>query len=126
MGFPTGSYAEKGPSTSAWKSTEAGVTNIPWAIERPEQSYNLGIFPTFSVIASSFSTEIAKEYDRVLANDAILGYKPMMWLPGAIIRRTPYAPAERVSYLGVVSIVIYIAATLISALGAFFKFSKKA
>lgn len=36
-----------------------------------------------------------------------------------------YAPAERASYLGIVSIVIYIAATLISAIGAFFKLSKK-
>lgn len=36
-----------------------------------------------------------------------------------------YAPAERASYLGVVSIVIYIVATLITTVAAFFKLSKK-
>lgn len=90
VGFPIGSYAENGPGTPAWISTEEGVTNAPWAIEQPEQSYTLGTFPTFSVIASTFSPKIAKEYGRVLANDAILGYKPMMWLPGANTHRTPY------------------------------------
>lgn len=35
-----------------------------------------------------------------------------------------YAPAERASYLGIVSIVIYIVAVLISSVSAFFRFSK--
>ena len=90
IGFPGGSYAENGPGTPVWASDEEGVINAPWAIAQPEKSYTLGTFPCFSVVASAFSPELAAEYGRVLANDAILGGKPMMWLPGANTHRTPY------------------------------------
>ena len=88
LGFPTGSYAENGPGTPVW-ITASTVNPAPWGIERPS-SISLGSFPTFSVVAASFSPDVAHEYGRVLANDAIFGGKPMMWLPGANIHRTPY------------------------------------
>ncbi|MBP5154625.1 MAG: beta-glucosidase, partial [Lachnospiraceae bacterium] len=88
LGFPTGSYAENGPGTPVWITADS-VNPAPWGIEKPA-SISLGSFPTFSVIASSFSPEVAHEYGRVLANDAIFGGKPMMWLPGANTHRTPY------------------------------------
>ncbi len=90
IGFPAGRYAENGPGTPTWLGAEGTVTNAPWSIAQPEESYNLGVFPTFSVLASTFSNETAYEYGRVLANDAIFGNKPMMWLPGANTHRTPY------------------------------------
>ena len=90
IGFPGGRYAENGPGTPTWSSAEEGAMNAPWAIAQPEQSYNLGTFPCFAVVASAFSPELAAEYGWVLANDAILGDKPMMWLPGANTHRTPY------------------------------------
>ncbi|MBQ4382240.1 MAG: glycoside hydrolase family 3 C-terminal domain-containing protein [Oscillospiraceae bacterium] len=91
LNFPTGSYAENGPGTPVWLSDQEGALNAPWAIATPERgSYNLGSFPTFSVLGSTFSPHLASEYGRVLANDAILGGKPMMWLPGANTHRTPY------------------------------------
>ena len=37
-----------------------------------------------------------------------------------------YAPAERATWLGIVSIVMYMAATLVTAIGAFCTLSKKA
>lgn len=89
IGIPVGSYAENGPGTPVWKTAET-VNPAPWAIEKPEQNYNLGTFPTFAVIAASFDPALAYEYGRVLANDALLGGKPMMWLPGANTHRTPY------------------------------------
>lgn len=90
LNFPQGSYAENGPGTPAWIDNSEGVTNAPWAVEKPSGSYSLGSFPTYAVIASSFNPELSKEYGRVLGNDSILGLKPMLWLPGANIHRTPY------------------------------------
>ena len=90
IGFPGGQYAENGPGTPVWASEEEGAVNAPWAVAKPEKDYILGTFPCFAVVASAFSPEIAAEYGRVLANDAILGNKPMMWLPGSNTHRTPY------------------------------------
>lgn len=90
LNFPQGSYAENGPGTPAWIDNSAGVTNAPWAVEKPAGSYSLGSFPTYAVIASSFNPELSKRYGRVLGNDSIFGLKPMLWLPGANIHRTPY------------------------------------
>lgn len=87
IGVPEGRYAENGPGTPLWKTVSY---DAPWAVSEPDSSYNLGTFPTFSVLASAFNPDLAKEYGRVLANDAILGGKPMMWLPGANTHRTPY------------------------------------
>lgn len=90
IGFPTGRYAENGPGTPTWKTDVEAVTDAPWSITQPTDSYLLGNFPTFSVLSSSFSPDAAYRYGRVLANDAIFGNKPMMWLPGANIHRSPY------------------------------------
>ena len=89
LNFPIGSYAENGPGTPVWV-TEETKNPAPWGISKPEGSYTLGTFPAFCVVGCTFSPEIAHEYGRILANDAILGGKPMMWLPGANTHRTPY------------------------------------
>lgn len=78
-----------------------------------------GIVPSIAVLAMVVALAFCI-YQLVLGKSDVFGTVIFSDLEKG------YAPAERASYLGVVSIVIYIAATLISALGAFFKFSKKA
>lgn len=90
INYPEGRYAENGPGTPIWLDTESTEPQAPWKIERPENT-RLGSFPTFSVIASTFSRELSYRYGRVLGNDAIFGEKPILWLPGANLHRTAYA-----------------------------------
>lgn len=91
INFPEGRYAENGPGTPIWEDNSSGEPQAPWKVPAPEGGLSLGSFPTFSVIASTFSRELAYEYGRVLGNDAIFGEKPLLWLPGANLHRTAYA-----------------------------------
>lgn len=90
IGVPEGRYAENGPGTPIWFDNDSTEPQAPWKVAKPDGSYSLGSFPTYAVIASTFSRALSKEYGRVLANDAIFGEKPMLWLPGANTHRTPY------------------------------------
>lgn len=90
INYPEGRYAENGPGTPIWLDTESSEPQAPWKIEKPANT-SLGSFPTFAVIAATFSRELSYEYGRVLGNDAIFGEKPMLWLPGANLHRTAYA-----------------------------------
>lgn len=92
INFPEGRYAENGPGTPVWLSTDSTEPQAPWKITEPQDDeHNLGSFPTFAVIASTFSRELSYEYGRVLGNDSIFGEKPILWLPGANLHRTAYA-----------------------------------
>ncbi len=91
INFPEGRYAENGPGTPVWYDADSTEPQAPWKVAAPDGRYSLGSFPTYSVIASTFSRDLAYEYGRVLGNDAIFGEKPLLWLPGANLHRTAYA-----------------------------------
>ena len=92
INFPEGRYAENGPGTPIWYDANSTEPQAPWKVEEPQDDeHNLGSFPTFAVIASTFSRELSYEYGRVLGNDSIFGEKPILWLPGANLHRTAYA-----------------------------------
>lgn len=91
INYPEGRYAENGPGTPVWYDDDSTEPQAPWKVAAPDGRYSLGSFPTYAVIACTFSRELAYEYGRVLGNDAIFGEKPILWLPGANLHRTAYA-----------------------------------
>lgn len=92
IGVPAGSFAENGAGITWRQNTEE--IQAPWKVERPSTgsypSSTVGYFNTYAIWASSFDREVMREIGRLMGNDAIVGDKPIVWLPGLNTHRSAF------------------------------------
>lgn len=93
IGVPSGSFAENGAGIT-WKSSNPDEIQAPWKVEKPSTgsypSSTVGYFNTYAIWASSFDRDVMHEIGRLMGNDAIVGDKPIVWLPGANTHRSAF------------------------------------
>ena len=92
IGVPAGSFAENGAGITWRQNTEE--IQAPWKVEKPSTgsypSSTVCYFNTYAIWASSFDRDVMHEIGRLMGNDAIVGDKPIVWLPGANTHRSAF------------------------------------